>query len=473
MLGADDNPGEQPANASAVSPPRVDEHPGLPVPRRWWAIVAISFGTSLLVLDGAIANVALPTIARDLGVSNAMITSVVTVYQLVLVMFLLPFSSLGDKVGHRRLYQWGQVLFMVSSALCLLVTDFWLLLALRALQAVGSAMALSVSSAMLRQIYPARKLGTGLGLNSVIVASSAALAPTLGGYIVGHAAWQWVFFAAAPLAVVSLLLGQALPDPQPQDRKADWSGSAWSALTMLLLVGGLQLGTHGTALLGVVVFALGGVSLVKLVQRERRMAAPVLPVDLLSNPAIGLSALAGMASFIAAGTLMLSLPFRLQEDMGFDPQHAGLLLLPFPLTMLVISPLSGWLSDRIAATKLGVAGMCVAICGLLLIAFMPERPSDWDIAARLAFTALGFGLFFAPNTRLLISRAPRERAAAAGGVLSTSRLFGQTLAAVTVGILLAAGLGMGPVPMLLSCALAVVAAACSLTRYRLREPATP
>jgi DHA2 family multidrug resistance protein-like MFS transporter len=428
-----------------------DTYPGLPLPRRWWAIVAISFGTALLVLDGAIANVALPTIARDLGVTNAVITNVVTVYQLVLVMFLLPFSSLGDRLGHRRLYQYGQGLFMLSSALCLVANSFWLLLLLRVLQALGSAMALSVSSAMLRQIYPASKLGTGLGLNSVIVASSAALAPTLGGYIVSHADWQWVFVAAAPLAIVSLLLGQSLPDPAPQDRKTDWVGSIWSALTMLLIVGGLQLGTHGTVVLGAVIGVLGAVSLVKLVQRERQMSAPVLPVDLLSKPAIGLSALAGMASFIAAGTLMLSLPFRLQEDMGFDPQHVGMLLLPFPLTMLVVSPFSGWLSDRIAATKLGVAGMIVAICGLLLIAFMPERPSDWDIAARLAFTALGFGLFFAPNTRLLISRAPRDRAAAAGG-------------------LLAGGLGMGPVPMLLACGLAVLAAACSVTRYRFREP---
>jgi DHA2 family multidrug resistance protein-like MFS transporter len=447
-----------------------DTYPGLPLPRRWWAIVAISFGTALLVLDGAIANVALPTIARDLGVTNAVITNVVTVYQLVLVMFLLPFSSLGDRLGHRRLYQYGQGLFMLSSALCLVANSFWLLLLLRVLQALGSAMALSVSSAMLRQIYPASKLGTGLGLNSVIVASSAALAPTLGGYIVSHADWQWVFVAAAPLAIVSLLLGQSLPDPAPQDRKTDWVGSIWSALTMLLIVGGLQLGTHGTVVLGAVIGMLGAVSLVKLVQRERQMSAPVLPVDLLSKPAIGLSALAGMASFIAAGTLMLSLPFRLQEDMGFDPQHVGMLLLPFPLTMLVVSPFSGWLSDRIAATKLGVAGMIVAICGLLLIAFMPERPSDWDIAARLAFTALGFGLFFAPNTRLLISRAPRDRAAAAGGLLSTSRLFGQTMAAVVVGMLLAGGLGMGPVPMLLACALAVVAAVCSVTRYRFREP---
>ncbi len=458
-----------PATAS-TRPAPVDDHPGLPAPRRWWAITAISFGTALLVLDGSIANVALPTIARDLGVTNSVITNVVTIYQLVLVMLLLPFSSLGDRLGHRRLYQYGQGVFMLASALCLLADSLPLLLALRAFQAVGAAMALSVSAGMMRQIYPASRLGTGLGINSVIVASSSALAPTLGGYIVGHAPWEWVFVAAAPLAIVSLMMGQALPDPEPQDRKTDWIGSGWSALTMLLVIGGIQIGTHGNIPLGVSLGLLGLVSLVRLVRRERRVENPVLPVDLLARPVIGLSVLAGMASFIAAGTLMLSLPFHLQESLGYDPQQVGLLLLPFPLTMLVISPLAGWLSDRIAPTKLGIAGMAVAITGLLLLAFMPERPSEWGIAARLGFTALGFGLFFAPNTRLLISRAPRDRAAAAGGLMSTSRLFGQTLAAVTVGVLLAGGLGMGPAPMFVAVALCVLAALCSVTRYKLREP---
>jgi len=147
----------------------------------------------------------------------------------------------------------------------------------------------------------------------------------------------------------------------------------------------------------------------------------------------------------------------------------GLLLLPFPLTMLVISPIAGWASDRIAPTKLGVTGMGIAIVGLVLMAALPDAPGEWGIAWRLSLTALGFALFFAPNSRLLIGRAPRNRAAAAGGLLSTSRLLGQALAAVVVGILLAGGMGMGPEPFYLACALAVVAAGCSLVRYRLRD----
>src|SRR5688500_12318410 len=446
--------------------PEQNHADGLPKPRRFWAIAAISFGTALLVLDGAIPTVALPTIARDLGVSNAVVTNVVTVYQLVLVMLLLPFSSLGDRIGHRRFYQAGQGVFLAASALCLLAESFFVLLGLRALQAVGGAMALSVSAAMLRQTYPASRLGTGMGVNSVIVASSAALAPTLGGFIVGNAPWQWVFAAAVPFAVVSLLLGRSLPEPVRRPNPPEWLSGLWSAATMLLLIGGLQLATHENAAIGAVLALAGMLSLLLLVRRERARTAPVVPVDLLAMPVLGFSALGSIACFVSAGALMLSLPFRFQLTMGYSPEEAGLLLLPFPLTMLVVAPLAGWMSDRIAPTKLGVTGMAIAIAGLLLLAFMPDRASEFGIGWRLALTAAGFGLFFAPNSRLLIGQAPRNRAAAAGGLLSTSRLLGQTMAAVTVGILLAGGAGLGPTPLFVACALAVVAALCSLARFR-------
>jgi DHA2 family multidrug resistance protein-like MFS transporter len=466
MLKAGGHSPDETIEQAAHAPAAPAMHEGLPFPRRLWAIVAISFGTALLVLDGAIPTVALPTIARDLGVTDSAVTNVVAVYQLVLVMVLLPFASLGDRMGHRTLYQWGQVLFMASSALCLLANNFAVLLVLRALQALGAGMALSVSAAMLRQIYPASKLGTGMGINSVIVASSAALAPTLGGWIVGHVHWQWIFVAAAPLAVLSLVLGRSLPDPVPQPKPPEWLSGLWSAGTMLLAIGGVQVATHENLAVGIVLGVLGLVSMAFLVRRERRRVAPVVPVDLLAKPVLGLSALGAIACFVAAGALMLSLPFRLQVTMGYGPQQAGMLLLPFPLTMLVVAPLAGWLSDRIAPTKLGVTGMAIAIVGLLLLAFMPNSHDAFRIAWRLSLTAVGFGLFFAPNSRLLIGQAPRERAAAAGGLLSTSRLLGQTVAAVVVGILLATGAGLGPTPLLVSCALAVVAALCSLARYK-------
>lgn len=438
---------------------------GLPVPRRIWAVIAISFAMALFIIDGGIANVALPTIARELDVSDSNVTNIVTVYQLVMLMVLMPLAKLGERIGYRRLFQFGQVLFIVSSLAVILVDSFAMLLLIRVGQAIGAGMGLSVAAAMVREIYPENKLGAGLGLNSVITASAASLAPTLGGYIVAHFAWQWVFFAAAPFALLSLLLARALPDPIERNIPLEWKSSAWMALTMLLLVGGVQVATHGGHFSLVIAMALLGVaSGFRLVRRERQRPNPVFPVDLLGRPVLGLTVLAGFACFMAIATLFISLPFRL-DRVGFGPDEIGLLLIPFPVTLIFISPLAGWLSDRIAPTKLGVTGMAVAIVGFLLMAFLPEQADKLAISWRMSVCALGVGLFLTPNSKILISMSPRERAAAAGSLLSSSRMLGQTIAAATVGLLLASGLGVGPVPMLLACALAILAASCSLTRF--------
>lgn len=437
---------------------------GLPIRRRLTAIVAISFGTALFVVDGTIANVALPTIAEDLGVGNDAVVSVVTLYQLVLVMGLLPFATLGDRIGHRRLYQIGQIIFAVASGAALLAHSLPVLLGVRALQALGAGMALSVSAAMLREIYPARSLGSGLGINSVIVASSNALAPTLGGFLVSHFDWRWVFCAAVPCALVSLLVGRSLPDPSRRQDRFDWRGGIWSAASLGLLIGGLEAAIHDQVAIGVVASLAGAVALGLLVRRERRRDRPVVPVDLLGDRVLGLSALA--AGFVASAALIVSLPFRFERGMGYGPEEVGLLIMPFPLTMLVVAPFAGWLSDRVKPSLLGVLGMAIATAGLLLVALLPDHAGWFAIAWRLVLCACGFGLFFAPNSRLILGRAPRDRAAAAGGLLSTSRLLGQTLGASLVGVVLALGAGLGPAPLLAAAALAVLAGGCSLARLR-------
>ncbi|PCD02076.1 MFS transporter [Sphingomonas spermidinifaciens] len=438
------------------------------MPRRAVAIAAISFGTALFVIDGAIANVALPTIARDTGVGEGSVVAVVTLYQLVLVMGLLPFANLGDRLGHRRLYQIGQVIFLIASAASLLVTGFASLLLVRVGQALGAGMALSVSAAMLRSIYPSKSLGSGLGINSVIVASANALAPTLGGFIVGHADWRWVFCAAAPFALLSILLGRALPEPKPVPGHFDWAGGLWSAATIGAIIGGIELAAHGAGLrIPGAALILGGIgSAVLLVRRERARTRPVLPVDLLGRPIIGLSVLGAISGFLASASLIVLLPFRFEQGMGYPPEEVGLLILPVPLTLLVVAPLAGWLSDRVKPSLLGIAGCLVSITGFALIATMPADLSWPHIAWRLSLTACGFGLFFAPNSRLIIGSAPRDRAAAAGGLLSTGRLLGQTLGASTVGVMLALGLGLGPVPLIVAACFSALALLCSALRLK-------
>ena len=458
-----------PANSDASGGER-HEDDGLAMPRRIWAIIAISFGTALFVLDGTIANVALPTIARDPHVEGGAIVNVVTLYQLVMVMALLPFSNLGERLGLRRVYQIGQVIFMAASALTLLVNSLPALLMVRVGQALGAGMAMSVSTAMIRQIYPKTKLGSGLGINSVIVASSNAIAPVLGGLIVARADWRLIFVAAVPCALISLMIGRFLPDPVRSKIPFNWRSGLWSAATFAMLVGGIELAVHGGWLVAGMAVALAGLASALLLARsERARTNPVFPVDLLSRPAIGISILAAMAGFIGSAGLVVALPFRLEQGMGFSPPEVGLLILPLPLTMLFVSPAAGWLSDRVSPSILGLTGMVIAAVGLVLLAFMPVHAGAAAIAWRLVVCAVGFGLFFSPNARMVVSNAPRERTAAAGGLLATGRLFGQTLGAASIGLFLSFGAGLGPVPMLFAAGLALLAGLGSLTRWRVAE----
>jgi MFS transporter, DHA2 family, multidrug resistance protein len=441
---------------------------GLPTPRRYLAILAISCGTALAVIDGSVVTVALPTLARDLAVHASTAVLVVTVYQLVLVMTLLPFSALGTRIGLRRLYQYGQLAFLVATVLCFFARNLPFLLMVRAIQALGAAASLSVSSALIRSTYPARQLGRGLGIGNVVVSSSIALAPTLGGLVLSVASWPWIFAAAAPLALLSLLLGRrALPEPQPRDEPYDVRAAVLCALTFGLIISGLESAVHGgSALIAAALVAAGAAIAVVFVRRELQSRIPILPVDLLMRPVVGLSALGGLLVFIASMTFMLSLPFRLQQQYGFAPGEVGAMITPWPLAILLIGPTAGMLSDRFPAGILGGIGMAIASAGLLSLAFLPAHLSHFDMVWRMALSGAGFGLFVAPNARLIIHSAPHERAASAGGLISTTRLTGQTLGATVLAALLSVGVGTGPVPALLAAGLAVLAGICSVARLR-------
>jgi DHA2 family multidrug resistance protein-like MFS transporter len=439
---------------------------GLPTPRRYLAIMAVSSGTALAVIDASIVTVALPTLAHDLGVKSSAAVLVVTVYQLVLVMTLLPFSALGSRIGLRRLYQYGQIIFLVSTILCFFARSLPFLLVVRAIQALGAAASLSVSSALIRAIYPARQLGRGLGISNVVVSSGGAIAPTLGGLVLSVASWPWIFAAAAPLALLSLMLGrQALPEPQPHQEPYDVLGAVLCALTFGLIIFGLESAVHGNSpVISAAIVAAGAVVAFAFVRRELESKMPILPVDLLAKPVLALSTIGALTAFIASMTFILSLPFRLQQQYGFSPSEVGAVITPWPLGMMIFAPLAGILSDRFPAGLLGGIGMAIATTALLLLAFLPSHISQFEMVWRMALCGIGFGLFLAPNARLIVHSAPHARAASAGGLISTTRLTGQTLGATLLAALFSLGVGSNRVPALVAAGLALLAGVCSVGR---------
>lgn len=414
---------------------------GLPMPRRLLAISAVSFGQALCIMDGSVANIALPTIASDLGVENSAAVLVVTVYQLVLLMGLLPFSALGDRIGHIQLYRLGLVIFSVATGLCFIADSLAMLVFIRAIQALGAAAVLSVSIAIVRAIYPSHQLGRGLALNAIIGSSAAVLAPTLGGFILAVAPWPYVFAVGAPLGIISLLLDKALPRSDPQRTPYDIRGALLCAAVFGLTVSGIEYANMGGSVNVAVPIVLAGLLLgFFFVRRERGRTRPLMPVDLLARPPLALPALGSLLIYMGFTIVTVLLPFKLQQDHGLSPSEIGGLMASMPLTSLFLAPVAGILSDRIQPERLGLFGAVVSLIAAIALAHLPAGAGHLEILWRLILFGIGLSFFTAPNTRMFIGAAPRDRSAAASGLIAAARLTGQTLGATATATLLAIGL---------------------------------
>ncbi|KAA9001728.1 MFS transporter [Affinibrenneria salicis] len=412
---------------------------GLPLPQRYGAIAAIALGITVAVLDGAIANVALPTIAREFQASPAESIWIVNAYQLAIIVSLLSLAFLGDIVGYRRIYQCGLVVFSCTSLFCALSGSLETLIFARVLQGLGGAALMSVNTALIRIIYPQRQLGRGMGINSLIVAVSTAAGPTVASAVLSVASWKWLFLINVPVGVVALWLSlRFLPD-NPQKSKGqgfDLLSALMNALTFGLLISalsGFAQGQDYRLILGELVALLIVGTL--FIRRQMKMTFPLLPVDLLRIPIFSLSICTSICSFCAQMLAMVSLPFFLQNVAGRDEVATGLLLTPWPLATMVMAPIAGRLIERVHPGLLGGIGLAVFAAGLFSLAFIPGQPADIDIIWRMMLCGAGFGLFQSPNNHTIISSAPRHRSGGASGMLGTARLLGQTSGAALVALM--------------------------------------
>ncbi|WLI76035.1 MFS transporter [Kosakonia sp. H02] len=411
---------------------------GLPVPLRYGAILTIVIGIAMAVLDGAIANVALPTIARELNASPAGSIWIVNAYQIAIVVSLLTFSFLGDMFGYRRVYQCGLVLFTLTSLFCALSDSLLTLTLARVAQGFGGAALMSVNTALIRLIYPHRSLGRGMGVNSFVVAVSSAAGPTIAAAILSVASWQWLFLINVPLGIIALVLAiNYLPPNAARSTmpKFDLPSAVMNALTFGLLITALSSfaqGQSSTLILAEVVALL--VIGWFFVRRQLRLPVPLLPVDLLRIPLFSLSIGTSICSFCAQMLALVSLPFFLQTVLGRSEVETGLLLTPWPLATMVMAPLAGYLIERVHAGLLGALGLAMLACGLFALALLPAAPADADIIWRMALCGAGFGLFQSPNNHTIITSAPRQRSGGASGMLGTARLLGQSSGAALVAL---------------------------------------
>lgn len=447
---------------------------GLPLRERLLALCAMALAISMAVLDGAIVNVALPVIARDLDVPASEAIFVVSAYQIAVTAALLPLATLGEIWGYRRVYLAGLAVFTVASLACAVSPNLASLTAARVAQGLGAAGIMSVNIALVRFIYPSRLIGRGVGNVALIVAVASAAGPTVAAAILSVAAWPWLFLVNLPVGLVALAVGaRTLPRTPRSARRFDLRSASLNALTVGLLIVGLDAfadpDTRGLALAAIA--ASVGVGIV-FVRTQIRLAAPLLPLDLLRIPAFALSMVASICSFAAQMIAYVALPFYFHDALGFSETRTGFLMTPWPLAIAAMSPFAGRLADRVPPGLLGSLGLVLLAFGMAALALLPEAPATFDIVWRLTLSGIGFGLFQSPNNKVIITSAPRERSGGASGMQASARLVGQSLGAAWVAVLfgLVPGGPAGAFAVTLWCAVALALAGALASGLRRTGP---
>ena len=415
--------------------------------RRRLLVLAICCSSLFIVgLDNTIVNLALPAIRRDLGSSLSGLQWVIDAYTVVLAGLLMLGGSTGDRIGRRRTFQAGLVLFGTASLLCSLAPTTGWLIAFRAVQAVGGSMLNPVAMSIITNVFTDRaERAKAIGVWGSVIGLSMALGPLLGGVLVDSVGWRSVFWMNVPVVVaVVVLTARFVPESRaPHARRFDAPGQ----LLMIVLLVGLTFGIIEGPGLGwgspliVGSFGAAGAALVALLVVESRRLEPLLDPRFFASVPFSAATLIAVAAFAAfAGFLFLNALY-LQDVRGYSPLHAGLLTLPMAVMTALLPVVSGRMVARSGARlPLVIGGVAIAVAGCLLLTLDVDTSLLLVAVAYVVF-GIGFGMINAPITNTAVSGMPVAQAGVAAGVASTSRQVGSALGVAVLGSLVTAQLG--------------------------------
>lgn len=438
---------------------------GLPTPQRYWAAMTMLVGIGLSVLDASMANVALPTIASAMGVSASSVVWVVNAYGLTVVVLLLPMSSVGERIGFKRLLKYGLILFVLASLGSALSTSLPMLILFRVLQGVGGAAVMCLFGALVRHIYPVRLMAKGIGMNAMMVGVTSALGPSLGALILSVASWHWIFAFNLPLSLLAFYGLRYLPDPAPNQNRFDWVAAVLTVITIGLLVTGVNyLAVRPIESLMAILAGLAAG--VVLIRRSSLQTAPLVPVDLFRTSTMRFAVAASACTFAAQMSTFVSLPFYLEQVMGRSLLSAGFLMTGWPAGAAIMAGLAGFFTERYPVAVLCGVGALTMGLGVGFVVLAPSSLADIWFLLALFCAGCGFGFFQTPNNRVLIGSAPRHRAGAVGGLQATTRVLGQTFGAAIVACMFSLSKSSGPLlGMMVGMTFASLAVVINLVRY--------
>lgn len=396
----------------------------------WLILAVVLVGTFMSTLDGSIVNVALPNMAVKLKVSISTIQWVVSTYLMVISTLILIFGRIGDIKGKKNVYQTGLLIFSFGSLLCGMFNNIVMVIFSRVIQAVGASMMMSCSFAIITMTFPAKLRGRALGILGTAVALGSMVGPPLGGLLVGYFSWKSIFLINVPIGIAAFFLGiKILPkeekhheNVEPFDIKGAVSFAAGIIFLISSLLNGEVLGWHNIIIILGLAAAL--ISLIIFCITEMKTEYPMVDFSLFQNKMFSVSIICAFISFMAIFFTNIIHPFYLQYVLKASPEKAGLLMIVFPITVFIVAPISGRLSDKIGYKFLTLAGLILTGVGILLMGFLTEKSSYLDVILRVGIMAFGNGLFQSPNNACVMSSVPKNKLGIAGSINALIRNLG-------------------------------------------------
>jgi EmrB/QacA subfamily drug resistance transporter len=418
--------------------------------RRWWALGALGVSLFMIMLDNTVVSLALPTIQSNLHASLTQLEWVVNAYTLVFAVALLTGGKLADFLGRRRIFLTGLVVFTASSLACGLAGSGGALIAARGVQGVGAALMMPATLSIITATFEAKERVIAISIWSALSGAALAIGPTIGGVLVEHAGWEWIFYINIPVGVLGIFGTLWLVDESRDtsaERRLDVPGLATSALGIFALNYALiQANDYGWSSARIVLsFVAAAVFLVLFVVLEMRQSLPMLDLSLFRNRTFSAANVNGLLMFIALFTYILYFSIFLQTVLRYSAVQAGATFLVSSAGIFLAAPASGALTAKIGPRVPLATGMTMFGVSMLAMSYVDETSGFWNIGPWLLVGGAGFGLIVAPMTESVLESVDVAKAGVASGVMQVFRQLGGALGVAIMGAIVNAKLnGLTP-----------------------------
>jgi EmrB/QacA subfamily drug resistance transporter len=407
---------------------------------KWIALSCTTIGAMVSVMSGSTLLIALPDIMKDLGADMSTITWVLMGYLLILTILVPSIGRVADMMGRKKLYVGGFAVFTAASLLCALSQSGFELLVFRMVQGVGGALMVANSTAIVADAFPKNELGKALGINMMFISVASVVGPILGGFL-ASVGWRSIFYINLPIGVLGTIwaaLKLREVNSYGEKQKFDWPGTATFTAGMLALLMALTIGSFGEwgSPLVIFLFAAAAVLLTAFVFIETRSGQPMLDMRLLKTRILAFAFASNFFNGIARGAVMLLMIFYFQGVRAIDPITAGILMTPLAVSMFIISPISGRLSDKYGSRGLSSIGLLISAAGLLGLLRISPDTSMFELIVWMFVIGLGSGFFFSPNSNSIMGAVPPDKRGIAAGVRTMFNNAGNMLSiAVSMAII--------------------------------------